>query len=71
MSQPCGSSWTATSAGPVRHPSYKVGERVWLEARADAQRRQGSAFDLRQFHADALNLGPLGLDPLRVALARL
>ena len=56
---------------PGQAPSYKVGERVWLEARADAERRQGSAFDLRQFHADALNLGPLGLDPLRVALARL
>ena len=56
---------------PGQAPSYKVGERVWLEARADAERRQGAAFDLRQFHADALNLGPLGLDPLRVALARL
>ena len=56
---------------PGQAPSYKVGERVWLEARADAERRQGSAFDLRQFHADALNLGPLGLDPLRAALARL
>ena len=56
---------------PGQAPSYKVGERVWLEARADAQRRQGDAFDLRRFHADALNLGPLGLDPLRTALARL
>ena len=28
-------------------------------------------FDLSRFHADALNLGPLGLDPLRAALARI
>ena len=56
---------------PGQAPSYKVGERVWLEARADAERRHGASFDLRRFHADALNLGPLGLDPLRAALARL
>jgi uncharacterized protein (DUF885 family) len=56
---------------PGQAPSYKVGERIWLEAREDARRRQGAAFDLRKFHADALNLGPLGLDPLRAALARI
>ncbi len=56
---------------PGQAPAYKVGERVWLEARDDARRRHGADFDLRQFHADALNLGPLGLDPLRAALARL
>jgi uncharacterized protein (DUF885 family) len=56
---------------PGQAPSYKVGERIWLEAREDARRRQGAAFDLSKFHADALNLGPLGLDPLRSALARI
>ncbi|HEY6685357.1 MAG TPA: DUF885 domain-containing protein [Propionibacteriaceae bacterium] len=56
---------------PGQAPSYKVGERIWLEAREDARCRQGAAFDLRKFHADALNLGPLGLDPLRAALARI
>lgn len=56
---------------PGQAPAYKVGERIWLDARADAQHRKGSEFDLRQFHADALNLGGLGLDPLRAALARL
>ena len=56
---------------PGQAPSYKVGERIWLEAREDARRRQGAAFDLSKFHADALNLGPLGLDPLRAALARI
>jgi uncharacterized protein (DUF885 family) len=56
---------------PGQAPSYKVGERIWLEAREDARRRRGAAFDLSQFHADALNLGPMGLDPLRAALARI
>ncbi|MEJ7766114.1 MAG: DUF885 domain-containing protein, partial [Acidimicrobiales bacterium] len=47
---------------PGQAISYKVGERVWLQARADARRRQGDAFDLKAFHAAALDLGPLGLD---------
>ena len=56
---------------PGQAPSYKVGERVWLEARADAEARLGTAFDLREFHTAALNLGGLGLDLLRAELARL
>ncbi len=56
---------------PGQAPSYKVGERIWLQARDDAKARQGAAFDLRRFHSDALDLGSLGLDPLRKALARL
>jgi uncharacterized protein (DUF885 family) len=52
-------------------PSYKVGERIWLEARADAKARHGEAFDLKAFHTAALDLGSLGLDPLREALAAL
>ena len=56
---------------PGQAPSYKVGERVWLEARADAETRLGAAFDLRAFHTAALNLGGLGLDLLRAELARL
>ncbi|HET6292277.1 MAG TPA: DUF885 domain-containing protein [Kribbella sp.] len=56
---------------PGQAPSYKVGERIWLQAREEAKQRKGSAFDLRTFHSDALNLGSLGLDPLRRALARL
>jgi uncharacterized protein (DUF885 family) len=56
---------------PGQAPSYKVGERLWLAARADAQRRKGPAFDLVAFHRSALDLGSLGLDPLREALARL
>jgi uncharacterized protein (DUF885 family) len=56
---------------PAQAISYKVGERVWLEARADVRRRQGADFDLKAFHAAALDLGPLGLDQLRVELGRL
>jgi uncharacterized protein (DUF885 family) len=48
-----------------------VGERIWLDAREKARQRKGGSFNLRQFHADALNLGALGLDPLRAALARI
>ena len=56
---------------PGQAPSYKVGERIWLAAREEAKVRKGSAFDLRAFHRTALDLGALGLDPLRDALARL
>ena len=55
---------------PGQAISYKVGERVWLEARADAQARHGDAFDLKQFHSYALDLGGMGLGPLRDELAR-
>jgi uncharacterized protein (DUF885 family) len=56
---------------PGQAPAYKVGERVWLQARADAQTRKGADFDLKAFHRAALDLGGLGLDPLREALARI
>jgi uncharacterized protein (DUF885 family) len=55
---------------PGQAISYKVGERVWLAARDAARARQGSAFDLKAFHAAALDLGPLGLDQLDRELAR-
>nr|MDT0659985.1 DUF885 domain-containing protein [Micromonospora sp. DSM 115978] len=56
---------------PGQAPSYKVGERIWLQARDDAKARKGADFDLKTFHSAALNLGALGLDPLRRALNRL
>jgi uncharacterized protein (DUF885 family) len=55
---------------PGQAISYKVGERVWLEARADAQKRHGTGFDLKKFHSYALDLGGMGLGPLRDELAR-
>ncbi|GAB3796186.1 DUF885 domain-containing protein [Micromonospora zhanjiangensis] len=56
---------------PGQAPAYKVGERIWLQARDDAKARKGADFDLRVFHRDALNLGSIGLDPLKAALDRL
>jgi uncharacterized protein (DUF885 family) len=56
---------------PGQAISYKVGERVWLGARDEARARHGADFDLKAFHAAALDLGPLGLDQLRRELARL
>jgi uncharacterized protein (DUF885 family) len=56
---------------PGQAPSYKVGERIWLDARASVAERHGTAFDLKEFHRAALDLGSLGLDPLRAALERL
>ncbi len=55
---------------PGQAISYKVGERVWLEARAAAHARHGADFDLKQFHSYALDLGGMGLGPLRDELAR-
>jgi uncharacterized protein (DUF885 family) len=56
---------------PGQAPSYKLGERIWLQARQDAMARAQGAFSLKDFHARALSLGALGLDPLREALARI
>jgi uncharacterized protein (DUF885 family) len=56
---------------PGQAPSYKVGERIWLQAREDARQRLGDRFDLKSFHRAALDLGSLGLDPLQAALARI
>jgi len=55
---------------PGQAISYKVGERVWLECRADAKRRKGAGFDLKAFHTYALDLGSMGLAQLRDELAR-
>jgi uncharacterized protein (DUF885 family) len=63
--------WRRYLGWPGQAPSYKIGERIWLQARDDAKARKGPDFDLKSFHQDALNLGVLGLDPLRKALDRL
>ncbi|PRZ07706.1 uncharacterized protein (DUF885 family) [Isoptericola sp. CG 20/1183] len=57
---------------PGQAPSYKVGQRLWEQARDEARAAagaRGEAFDLRAFHARALGLGSVGLDVLREALA--
>jgi uncharacterized protein (DUF885 family) len=56
---------------PGQAPAYKLGERIWLQAREEARERKGADFSLKQFHSQALSLGSLGLDPLREELARL
>jgi uncharacterized protein (DUF885 family) len=56
---------------PGQAPVYKVGERVFLVCREQAQQRWGAEFDLKQWHRDVLDLGPLGLDPLAAEVARM
>ena len=50
---------------PGQAPSYKIGERLWLQLREQALAR---GEDMRQFHTRALMLGSVGLDTLRRAL---
>jgi uncharacterized protein (DUF885 family) len=54
---------------PAQAISYKIGEREWLAARADAKARNGASFDLRAWHTKALRLGAIGLAQLRTELA--
>ena len=56
---------------PGQASSYKLGERIWLQARDDAMNRKGAQFDLKEFHSQALALGSIGLDPLREVLSRI
>ena len=55
---------------PAQAISYKIGQREWEAARADAEARHGEAFDLKAWHTKALTLGAVGLDQLRAELAR-
>ncbi|MET8848756.1 DUF885 domain-containing protein [Amycolatopsis sp. NPDC004625] len=56
---------------PGQAPAYKIGERLWLAARAEARSRTGAAFDIKRFHTAALKLGGMGLDTLREQLSHL
>lgn len=55
---------------PAQAISYKIGQREWESARADAMAAAADAFDLRAWHTKALKLGAIGLDQLRSELAR-
>jgi uncharacterized protein (DUF885 family) len=56
---------------PGQASSYKLGERIWLQAREGAKARAADDFSLKDFHSKALSLGSMGLDPLLEALARI
>jgi uncharacterized protein (DUF885 family) len=51
---------------PGQAPSYKVGQRLWEQIRAEVEARPG--FDLKAFHTKALNIGSVGLDTLKRAM---
>lgn len=51
---------------PGQAPSYKVGQRLWEQIRAELETQED--FDLKSFHSKALNIGSVGLDVLRRAL---
>lgn len=53
---------------PGQAPSYKLGERLWLQLRDEVKAARGEDFDLKDFHRTALDLGGLGLDVLRAAV---
>jgi uncharacterized protein (DUF885 family) len=53
---------------PGQAPSYKIGERIWLQLRDEVRAREGDAFDITEFHRRALDVGGVGLDTLRAAV---
>jgi uncharacterized protein (DUF885 family) len=53
---------------PGQALAFRVGARLWTQARDAREVVDGEAFSLRRFHRDALALGPMGLDPLRERL---
>lgn len=53
---------------PGQAPSYKLGERLWLQLRDQVRQAKGEAFDAKRFHTDALNLGSLPLSVLQAAV---
>ena len=57
---------------PGQAPSYKVGQRLWEQARATAEAAaaaRGEEFSLKDFHTRALNLGSVPLSILPAALS--
>ncbi|WP_307812352.1 DUF885 domain-containing protein [Phycicoccus sp. CSK15P-2] len=53
---------------PGQAPSYKIGERLWMQMRDEVRAREGAAFSLEDFHRRALDVGSVGLDVLREAV---
>ena len=48
--------------------AFKVGAKLWMEARAAWRESRGADARLADFHREALALGPMGLAPLRAQL---
>ncbi|MBX3099802.1 MAG: DUF885 domain-containing protein [Salinibacterium sp.] len=55
---------------PGQAPSYKVGQRIWEQIRDAYKQAEGDAFDIREFHRKALDIGGVGLDTLKAALLK-
>ncbi|MEI2826793.1 MAG: DUF885 domain-containing protein [Dermatophilaceae bacterium] len=53
---------------PGQAPSYKIGERLWLDLREQMRARDGADFDVKAFHRFALDIGSVSLDTLRAAV---
>lgn len=53
---------------PGQAPSYKVGQRIWTNARDEYAAKKGDDFSIKEFHKRALDLGGVGLDTLRTYL---
>ncbi|MCL1900656.1 MAG: DUF885 domain-containing protein, partial [Promicromonosporaceae bacterium] len=64
--------WLRYLGWPGQAPSYKIGQRLWLDVRAADQAKAaaaGTAWDAKAFHARALSVGMVGLDVLKAAMA--
>jgi uncharacterized protein (DUF885 family) len=55
---------------PGQALSYKIGEQKILQLRSEAQRRLGSAFDIRDFHDEILKDGAMPLSILENKMKR-
>ncbi len=68
------SEWVRYLGWPGQAISYKLGERVWLAGRQQAEQRAvdaGRPFDLKSWHMAALSMGSTGLDDLAAELPTL
>ena len=54
---------------PGQACSYKIGHTVWNDLREEVKKKQGAAFDIKQFH-EVLTLGAMPLDILKQTVRR-
>ena len=53
---------------PGQAPSYKVGQRIFEDLRAESARLEGSTFSVKDWHKRVLDIGGVGLDTLKSAV---